>query len=331
MPFDQLKRREFITFLGGAAAWPLGARAQRPTLPLVGYLDAGTSASVANLIANFRRGLADSGFVDGQNVVIEYRWGEGHHEKLPMLAADLVRLRVAVIVATGGEVSALAAKAATTTIPIVFDTSRDPVRLGLVASLNRPGGNATGVNQLVSELGGKSLGLLHELVPGAKVIAFLANPNNPSTPEQLNERQEAARAIGLKIEPVAAGSEDALDAAFAAMAQQRPDALMIGADPFFFSQRDKLAALAIRDAIPAMHGRREFAEAGGLISYGTSLADTYRQIGIYTGRILKGEKPADLPVLQPTKFDLVINLKTAKALGLSVPDRLLALADEVIE
>src|SRR5262249_14997668 len=243
----------------------------------------------------------------------------------------LVRRQVAVLVATGGEVSALAAKAATTTIPIVFDTGRDPVTLGLVASLNRPGGNATGVNQFSAELGGKSLGLMHELVPKATVIAFLGNPNNPSTQDQVKARQDAARTMGLKIAPVAAGSKDDLDAAFAAIAQQRHDALLIGADPFFFSQREKLAALAARSAIPAMHGRREFPEAGGLISYGTSLADTYRQIGIYTGRILKGERPAELPVVQPTTFDLVINLKTAKAIGLTVPAALLAQANQVIE
>jgi len=285
----------------------------------------------ANLLKEFRRGLAEIGYVDGQNLTIEYRWGEGHHQKLPMLAGDLVRRQVAVLVATGGEVSALAAKAATTTIPIVFDTGRDPVTLGLVASLNRAGGNATGVNQFSAELGGKSLGLMHELVPKATVIAFLGNPNNPSTQDQVKARQDAARTMGLKIAPVADGSKDDLDAAFAAIAQQRHDALLIGADPFLFSQREKLAALAARYAIPAMHGRREFPEAGGLISYGTSLADTYRQIGIYTGRILKGERPAELPVVQPTTFDLVINLKTAKAIGLTVPAALLAQANQVIE
>jgi putative ABC transport system substrate-binding protein len=275
--------------------------------------------------------LEENGYVDGQNVAIEYRWGEGRHEKLAMLAADLVNRRVAVIVATGGEVSALAAGTATKTIPIIFDSGRDPVTLGLVTSLNRPGGNATGVSHFSAELGGKSLGLMHELLPKATVIAFLGNPNNPSTPDQVKERQEAARAVGLKIAPFAAGSQDNLDAAFAEIAQQRLDALLIGADPFFFIQREKLAALAMRHAIPAMHGRREFPEAGGLISYGTSLAEAYRQIGIYTGRILKGEKPAELPVVQPTKFELVINLKTAKALGLIVPPTLLARADEVIE
>jgi putative tryptophan/tyrosine transport system substrate-binding protein len=327
----RIGRRAFITLLGGAAAWPLAARAQQAVLPVIGHLDSGSPAAFANLTAKFRQGLAETGYVDGQNVTIEYRWAEGRYEKLPMLAADLVRRQVAVIVATGGEVSALAAKAATATIPIVFDIGRDPVRLGLVASLNRPGGNATGVNQLVAELGGKSFGLLHELVPKAAVIAFLGNPNNPSTEDQLKDRQAAARTIGLNIVPVAAGSEGDLDATFAAIAQQRHDALVVAADPFFFSQRDKIVALAARHAIPAMYGRREFAVAGGLISYGTSLGDTYRQIGTYVGRILKGEKPADLPLLQPTKFEFVINLKAAKTLGVKVSDNLLSLADEVIE
>ena len=326
-----MRRREFICVIGGAAAWPLAVRAQQPAMPVVGYLDAGSPASVAKLILKFRQGLAETGYVEGQNVMIEFRWGEGHHETLPSLAADLVGRKVAVIVATGGEVSAVAAKGATAAIPIVFDTSRDPVELDLVASLNRPGGNATGVNQLNAELGAKSVGLMHELAPKAAVIAFLGNPNNPSMQDQLKERQEAARAMGLKIAPVAVDSADDLDAAFAAIAQQAYGALLIAADPFFFGQRDKIAALATRYAVPAMHGRREFAEVGGLISYGTSLADTYRQVGIYTGRILKGEKPADLPVMQSSKFELVINLKTAKALGLTVPPGLLAIADDVIE
>jgi len=260
-----MRRREFIRlFSSTVVAWPLAARTQQSAMPVIGYLDAGSPAPFANLLKEFRRGLAEIGYVDGQNLTIEYRWGEGHHQKLPMLAGDLVRRQVAVLVATGGEVSALAAKAATTTIPIVFDTGRDPVTLGLVASLNRPGGNATGVNQFSAELGGKSLGLMHELVPKATVIAFLGNPNNPSTQDQVKARQDAARTMGLKIAPVAAGSKDDLDAAFAAIAQQRHDALLIGADPFFFSQREKLAALAARYAIPAMHGRREFPEAGGL-------------------------------------------------------------------
>jgi len=326
-----MRRRQFICVIGAAAAWPLAVRAQQPAMPVIGYLDAGSPAAVAKLIVKFRQGLAETGYVEGRNVTIEYRWGEGHHETLPSLAADLVGRKVAVIVATGGEISAVAAKGATATIPIVFDTSRDPVGLGLVASLNRPGGNATGVNQLNAELGAKSVGLMHELVPKAAMIAFLGNPNNPNTADQLKERQEAARAMGLKMAPVAVGSEADLDAAFAAIAQQQYGALLVAADPFFFGQRDKLAALALRHSIPAMHGRREFAEAGGLISYGTSLADAYRQVGIYTGRILKGEKPADLPVMQSSKFELVINLKTAKALGLTVPPSLLATADEVIE
>jgi putative tryptophan/tyrosine transport system substrate-binding protein len=259
-----MRRREFIRlFSSTVVAWPLTALAQQQALPVIGYLDAGSPASFANLLREFRQGLAETGYVDGQNLTIEYRWGEGHHEKLPMLAADLVRRRVAVIVATGGEVSALAAKAATATIPIVFDTGRDPVALGLVTSLNRPGGNATGVNQFSAEIGGKSLALMHELLPKATVIAFLGNPNNPSTQDQLKARQEAARAMGLKIAAFAAGNENDLDTAFTAIAQRRHDARLIGADPFFFSQREMLAALAVRYAIPAMHGRREFAEAGG--------------------------------------------------------------------
>jgi putative ABC transport system substrate-binding protein len=248
-----------------------------------------------------------------------------------MLANELVRLQVALIVATGGEVSAVAAKAATATIPIVFDAGRDPIQLGLVASINHPGGNATGVNQFNVELGGKSLGLLRQIVPNAHGIAFLRNPENPGTLGQLKERQDAAQLMGLKIAPFEASSPGGVDAAFAAIAKQRPDALMIAADSFLYSQRDKIAALAMRLTLPAMHGRREFAEAGGLLSYGTSLAETYRQVGIYAGRILKGEKAADLPVVQSDKFELVLNLKTAKAFGLTVPPGLLAIADDVIE
>ncbi len=300
-------------------------------MPLIGYLDAGSSASVANLITKFRQGLAEAGYVDGQNVAIEYRWGEGQHEKLPMLAADLVRRQVTVIVATGGDVSALAAKAATVTIPIVFDSGRDPVKLGLAASLNRPGGNSTGVSQLVSELGAKSLGLLHQLLPKAVVIAFLGNPNNPNMIDQEKERREAARAMGLEIAPVSVSNVDDLGAAFSTIAQRRHDAVMVGADSFMFSQRQKIAALAAHYAIPAMYVRRDYTEVGGLISYGTSLADTYRQIGIYTGRILKGESPADLPIVQSSKFEMVINLRTAKTLGLTIPSGLLAIADDVIE
>jgi putative ABC transport system substrate-binding protein len=325
-----MRRRKFITLIGGAAAWPRWARAQAAT-PLIGYLDAGFPNSEASFLDSFRLGLGETGYVDGRNVRIEYRFAEGQHGKLAALAAELVRRQPAVIVATGGEVSALAAKSATATIPIVFDTSHDPVALGLVASLNHPGGNETGVNQLAGELGGKSLGLLHELLPKASVIAFLRNPNNSNNEQQLQERQEAARAMGLSIAPFAAGSPEDLDTVFASMAGRRPDALMIAADPLLGGQREKIAALALRHGIPAMHVRREFAAAGGLMSYGTSLADTYRQVGSYAGRILNGEKPANLPVVQSSKFELTINLKTAKMLGLQIPDKLLALADEVIE
>jgi putative ABC transport system substrate-binding protein len=327
-----VKRRKFIVgVVGAAVTWPLAAARAQQAMPVIGYLDAGSLASIGKLITKFRQGLAQAGYADGQNVKIEHRWGEGHHERLPMLAEELVRLQVALIVATGGEVSAVAAKAATATIPIVFDAGRDPVQLGLVASMNHPGGNATGVNQFNVELGGKSLGLLRQIAPNAKVIAFLRNPDNPGTLGQLKERQDAAQSMGLKIAPFEANSAEGIDAAFAAMANQRPGAVMIAADSFLFSQRNKISTLALLQALPAMHGRREFAEVGGLLSYGTSLAETYRQVGIYAGRILKGEKAADLPVVQSDKFELVLNLKTAKALRLAVPPDLLAIADDVIE
>jgi putative ABC transport system substrate-binding protein len=328
----KLKRREFITLLGGAmAAWPLAARAQQPAMPVIGYLNFGSPESDASRLTGLRRGLNQSGYVEGRNLVIEYRWAGNQADRLPELAADLVQLRVAVIVSPG-VLSTLAAKAATTSIPIVFGISNDPVQLGLVASLNRPGGNLTGFNSVSSELGAKALALLHELVPGIATIGFLENPNNPRF-EAYYERDvlAAATVIGLKIQVLKASTDREIDAAFVSLVQARTRALLVGGDVLFNSRIEQLVALAARHAIPTMYTFREFVVAGGLISYGSSLIETYRQVGLYTGRILKGEKLADLPVIQATKLELVINLKTAKGLGLQIPDRLLALADEVIE
>ena len=327
-----MRRREFITLIGGAAAaWPLAAQAQQPAMPVVGFLNAASPGPWANLVAAFRNGLKESGYVEGQTVAIEYRWAEGKYDKLPELAADLVRRGVSVIVATGGSVSVLSAKAATTTIPIVFSTGIDPVGLGLVASLNRPGGNLTGVMLLVSELGGKQLGLLREIVPTATLIAVLLNPASPAAEDELNYIQQAARNIKQEIHILHARDEREIDAAFATMIQLGAGALLVGSDPFFNSRRDQLVALAARHRIPAIYEEREYAAAGGLMSYGTSFAEGYRQVGLYTGRILKGEKPADLPIVQAAKFEMVINLKAAKSLGLTVPFGLLNAADEVIE
>jgi putative tryptophan/tyrosine transport system substrate-binding protein len=328
---DQLKRREFITLLGGAAAaWPLAARAQQPAMPVVGFLAPGTPETQALSVLAFRQGLNEAGFVEGRNVTIEFRWARYQFDQLPLLATELVHRQVTVIYALAS-VSAQAAKAATATIPIVFISGDDPVRAGLVASLGRPGGNVTGVSVLAGGLGTKRLGLLRELVPAARVIGLLVNPRNPNTAADAKDVERAAHAIGQQIVVLNASAESEFPAAFAALVQQRVEALVIGADVLFTTHRQQLVALATRHTIPTIYQWREFATAGGLMSYGTNLADAYRQVGVYVGRILNGAKPADLPVVQPTKFELVINLKTAKALGLDVPPTLLARADEVIE
>jgi len=324
-----MRRREFITLLGGAAAWPLTARAQQ-SRPVVGFVYTDQTASeAAPFITAFHQGLREVGFIEGQNVAVEHRWVGRQYDRLPAFAAEMVRRQVAVIV--GNTPPALAAKTATSTIPIVFFSGTDPVKLGLVASFNRPGGNATGVSFWSAALEAKRLGLLHELLPQATTIAALVDPNFLTTTGQLEDLQNAARALGKQIYILRASTESELDNGFATLAQQRPDALIVAAAPFFTARRKQLVALADRHRIAAIYSWREFPAAGGLISYGASFTDAFRQVGIYTGRILKGEKPADLPVLQPTKYELIINTKTAKALGLQVPDKLLALADEVIE
>jgi putative ABC transport system substrate-binding protein len=325
------RRREFIGLLGGAAASPLAARAQQPAMPVIGFLGSESPNQYAGRLHAFRQGLNEAGFVDGRNVTIEYRWAQSQYDRLPALAVDLVRRQVTVVVATTTP-AMLTAKAATTAIPIVFLTGSDPVEVGLVASLSRPGGNMTGVANLTVEVGSKQLELLHELVPSARVIALLVNPTNRILAETLSRHLEAAgNAISQQIRIVSAGTERDIDATFAGLVQQGVGALVVGNDPFFNSRPDQLVALAAHYKVPAIYAYREFTVAGGLISYGSSLADAYRQVGIYTGRILKGEKPADLPIQQSTKVELVINLKTAKALGLTVPLPLLGRADEVIE
>jgi ABC-type uncharacterized transport system substrate-binding protein len=329
MRLTPLRRRAFVTLLGSAALWPLATRAQQLAAAVIGFLD-GQSPD-RHLMMAFRQALKDAGYVDGRNVAIEYRSANGHTDRLLTLAGDLVDRRVAVIVTTGGTAAALAAYAATTTIPIVFVSGVDPVTSGLVLSLNRPGGNATGVHVFQQVLEGKRLGLLRELVPAAALIAVLLNPTNASFQVQLGGVQETARAVGQRLTILSASSGREIDAAFATAIESRVGALLVGSDPFFDSRLDQIVALAARHAIPAMYEGRDFAAAGGLASYGTSLADAYRQVGIYTARILKGERPADLPVVQPTTFEFVINLKTAKALGLHVPPGLSARADEIIE
>ena len=327
-----MQRRAFITLLGGAtAAWPLAGRAQQPALPVVGFIRDGSADASARFAAAFRKGLSEAGYVEGQNVTVEYHWLEGQYDRLPALVADLVRRQVAVIV-TPGSVPSQAAKIATATIPIVFSVGDDPVQLGLVASLARPGGNATGINFFTQEVVAKRLRLLHDLVPKAVRIAVLINPGNPSVAETtLREVREAAPTMGLQVEILNAVTIDEIDAALANLARGRPDALLVAADAFFLDRRMQFATLAARDRIPVAYGVREFAAAGGLMSYGTDITYMFHQAGVYTGSILKGAKPADLPVLQSTKFEFVINLQTARALGIEVPPGLLSIADEVIE
>jgi ABC-type uncharacterized transport system substrate-binding protein len=327
-----MKRREFITLLGTAAmVLPINARAQQPALPVVGFLSSRSPNESTSAVAAFRQGLTEAGYVEGQNVHIAFHWAEGQYDRLPPLAADLARRQVAVILATGGNPPALAAKAATATIPIVFIIGSDPVEVGLVASLNRPGGNVTGVSLFTSMLVAKRLELLRELVPTATTIAFLVNPNNSNAAPDTKVVQTAARGFGLQLVVLSAAIENDIDDAFATLVQQRANALLVNTDSFFLTRRNQFVALAVRHAVPTIHDLREFTAAGALASYGTDLADAYRQGGVYVSRIVKGEKPADLPVIQPTKFELVINLKAAKALGLDVPPSLLARADEVIE
>ena len=326
-----MRRRAFVTILGSVVvALPLAARAQQPVMPVIGFLSARSPGESGDVVAAFRQGLREAGFVEGQNLGIAFRWAEGRYDRLPALVAELVGLRVTLLFAAGGPPSILAAKAATSTIPIVFTGTGDPVGLGIVASLNRPGGNVTGMSFFTMALVAKSVGLLKELRPTATAITYLVNPSSPSAKIQAKEAQAAARALGIQLHVLNASTDDDLDAAFAALAKLRSVGLAIPADAFFDSHRERIVALSARHAVPAIYPWRDYVVAGGLMSYGSSLTDSYHGAGIYAGRILNGEKPADLPVQQPTKFELVINLKTAKALGLTIPPALLLRADEVI-
>jgi putative ABC transport system substrate-binding protein len=327
-----VKRRELITLLGGAAAaWPLAARAQEPAMPVIGFLNGQSPGSFTPHLAAFHQGLKQTGYVEGRNVAIEYRWAEGQGDRLPALAADLVQRQVAVISTTGGLGSALAAKAATATVPIVFNIGGDPVKAGLVTSLNRPGGNVTGTSWFNAEVAAKRLGLLHELAPAAGIVAMLVNPRDPDAGTQLADLQDAARVLGRRVVVLNAATVGEIDAAFTALVQQRAAALVVASDAFYLNRRDQIIALAARHAVPAIYSNREFITAGGLMSYGNNLLDAYRRNGIYAGRILKGDKPGDLPVDQSTRFELVINLETVKALGLDLPLSLQIRVDEVIE
>jgi putative ABC transport system substrate-binding protein len=326
-----MRRREFITLLGGAVASPLAARAQQPALPVIGFMSGRSPEDSTHLVAAFRQGLAENGFVEGQTVAIEFRWADGDYDRLPALAADLVSRKVAVLVGVGGDVSAVVATKATRTIPVVFGMGGDPVKAGLVASFNRPGGNVTGYTVLTSEMESKRLGLMRELVRGVSLIGILVNPQLPATVQELADLEPAAKGVNQQLFVARADNDAELDTALASFVQQRVGAFLVTSAPFFDTRMNRIVSFAAQNRLPAIYQFREYAVAGGLISYGPNIVESYRNAGVYVGRILKGEKPADLPVLQPTKFDFVINLKTAKALGLTVPPTLLAEAGEVIE